>query len=257
MAVIVRERRRVGGDLRDVEVFMSTRPVGGGQRDQALRLDAELHARMATITDEVAAEGHLRLKGRPGVVRLWWEVGRRLRGFVETLEVGPEEDRQFVWRALYDHAPSLVPGTIGSRASRLQNSHFRYCYLLGAYDWPTVRDFGDWTSWVEVFDSERIRNDPRIADWLVARVTSPDSSWMTFRTDNRMAWFRPLAKAIRAALDHRDTLALDDGELWEELDDVATALMNEAAPTQSGRKGQLPQAGRRGVQTSAAKSRNA
>lgn len=257
MAVIVRETRPIGGEARTVDVYLSTRPVGDAQREQALKLDESLRKGMAQLTNEVRDEGYLGLKGRPGVVRLWWEVGWRLRRLVDPLDVGPEEDRQYVWRAIYDHAPDLVPGAIGSRAARLLNSHFRYCYLLGAFDWATVRDFGDWTSWVEVFDSERIRNDPRIADWLVARVTRPGPAWATFASENRMAWFRPLAKALRARFDHRDSGVLDVTELYAELDETASSVMTDRASTHSGLRGQRQQAGRRGTQTSAARSKKA
>ena len=196
------------------------RPVGPAQRQQAQALDEELGSRLAAVTRQVRDEGWLSLKRRPGVVRLWWEVGRKLQQIVPNLDVGPEEDQQFLWRAMYDHATELVPGKIGSRAERSYNSHFRYCYLLGRYDWETVRRFGDWTSWVEVFDSDRIRDDPRIADWIVARATGDDPVWSAYTDRSRMAWFRPLAKGIRGQFRNRDSTGLSAIELEVELDQV-------------------------------------
>lgn len=226
MAVIVRTTQRIGDQERDgIPTYLSTRPVGPAHRLQAQELDHELAVRMGEITNHVRQAGLLELKGRPKVVRLWWEVGRMLRSFVDDLDVGPEEDRQFVWRAMYDHAPDLVPGRISSRAERLQNSHFNYCYRLGRYEWGTVQSFGDWTSWVEVFDSDRIREDPRMADWLVDRVASADPVWKRYTDGNRMAWFRPLAKAIRARFSNRDSTGLTTTELYGELDEVFTSLV--------------------------------
>lgn len=243
MAVIIRQPRPIGDEVREVPVYLSTRPVGEAQREQARRLDDELSARMAKVTEEVRAGGWLELKGRPGVVRLWWEVGRRIGAFVHDVDVGPEQDRQFVWRAMYDHAPELVPGKIGARADRLLNSHFYYCYLLGRYDWARVQAFGDWTSWVEVFDSERIRRDPRIADWMTERATAGSPEWTAFMKGNRMGWFRPLAKAIRARFDNRDTTGLGAGELYGELDEVFASLIRRDPSTQPPSTGQIWQAG--------------
>ena len=184
---------------------------------------------MRKVESEVEEGGWLSLKGRPGVVRLWWEVGRRLRKFFDDLDVGPEDDRQFVWRAIYDHAGSLAPGPLGTRAERYANSHFNYCYRLGKYGWPLVRAVGDWTSWVEIFDSDRVRSDERMADWLVDRVGSDDPRWRSFTDRQQMAWFRPLLKAIRARFHNRDSTGLTQRELYEELDDIFDALSEDAA----------------------------
>lgn len=227
MAVIVRETRILAGrEHKDVAVFKSNRPVGAAERKQAERLDQELKRQMRSLVNEVRREGWLNLKGRPGVVRLWWEVGRRLRTFVDELDAGCEEDRLFIWEAMYNHAPELVPGKIGVRASRPLNSHFYYCYQLGRFEWPAVEAFGDWTSWVEFFDSERIRNDERIAEWLGERAANPPSTeWKSFMSGTRMDWFRPLAKAIRHAFARRDTCGLERDELYKELDDIFASVV--------------------------------
>jgi hypothetical protein len=71
----------------------------------------------------------------------------------------------------------------------------------------------------------------------------PSPDWAGFTTGKRMAWFRPLAKALRAAFNHRDTVVLNDAELYSELDAVAAAVMREAASAQPVRNGQDEQAG--------------
>lgn len=227
MAVIVREERVVGGQLRaGIPVYKSERYVGAAERAQADRLDADLRAGMARIAQELADRQLLSLKGRPGVVKLWWELGIRLRELVGRLDTGHEDDRKFLWRAIYDHAPSLVPGKLGSRADRLLNSHFYYCYQLAQFPWEIVSSFGDWTSWVEFLDSERIRNDERIAEWLGKRLGAPpNKAWAEFMTGNRMEWFRRLARMIRKEFDNRDSTGLPRTDLEDELDQLVERLL--------------------------------
>lgn len=220
MAVVIKETRILNGTPHDgVRVYKSHRPVGAEAQIRADALDQTLETMMRRVVQEVESEGLLGLKGRRGVVRLWWAVGSRLRQFVDSLEVSPSEDRLFLWRAMYDHAPELVPGKIGARAERPLNSHFYYCYQLGGFDWAAVKAFGDWTSWVEFFDSERIRSDPRIVDWFATRLGDPPSPrWAAFTAGGRADWFRTLTKSIRARFQRRDSRGLSDEELFGELD---------------------------------------
>jgi hypothetical protein len=221
MAVIIRERRTLGGVETDgVRVFKSERPVTAIAQEQAERLDGQLAAEMTTIQKDLRSSGLLDKRGKAGVLELWWELGRRLQ-FLDSLEVSPAEDRKYIWRALYDHGGELIPGDGRSRAERYENSHFRYCYLLGRFDWPFVRAAGDWTSWVEFFDSSRIRQDERIIGWLKARShDTPTAAWKEFTQGTRQAWFRLLAKAIRNRFKTRDSTVLSEVELNSELDDV-------------------------------------
>jgi hypothetical protein len=224
MAVIVRETRILGGEsVEGVETFKSTRLVTATAEKQARRLDDELRRRMAEITQALRHEGLLELKRRPGVLKLWWELGRRLR-FVDSLDVGPPEDLKFVWRAMYDHAPDLVPGPGRARYER-GDSHFLYCYWLGEFEWAFVSGAGDWTSWTEFFDSERIKADHRILEWLSHRSGSdatPD--WLRYIDASRQNWVRPLAKALRARFKSRDTTVLSTEELSGELDETFKGL---------------------------------
>lgn len=223
MAVLIRERETsVAGVEVVVERYRSTRPPGASAVAAANALDKELRENMRSIVREVDQEGWLRLRRRPGVVRLWWEVGRRIRMFVDDIHVDPPEDRVLLWRAMYDHAPELVPGELSARSTRGGSNLFLYCYYLGEYDWPTVKAFGDWTSWVEVFDSPVIASDPRIARWLIRGVASREGAWSALVSVNRADWFRPLAKRIRSLLRHRDSTVLSDDELRAELDGLLT-----------------------------------
>jgi hypothetical protein len=121
---------------------------------------------------------------------------------------------------------------LGSRSDRPFNSHFYYCYQLGSFSWPAVEAFGDWTSWVEFFDSERIRTDPRIADWLANRLAdTPSARWQQVKAEARADWFRALTKSIRATFKGRDTTGLSAAELESELDQAFEASVVARATT--------------------------
>lgn len=219
MAVVVRERRQLGGVWTDrVPVYKSDRMVTADAQRRADALDLVLARKAREIEGYLRAKGLLELKGRPGVLRLWYELGKRL-SFVDSLPVDPPEDRKYVWRALYDHMPDLVPGPGRGRADR-GDSHFKYCYLVSRLDWNSVAKAGDWTSWVEFLDSARIRDDERVLEWLSKRTTDATPDWIEFTASSRQSWVRPLAKALRQQLRGRDTSVLSTDELETELDSV-------------------------------------
>jgi hypothetical protein len=140
------------------------------------------------------------------------------------LPIEPPEDRKIIWRDLYDHAPDLVPGPGRSRSER-GDGHFLYCAMLGRLEWDFVKSAGDWTSWTEFFDSERIRDDHRVLEWLAARSglhRSPD--WDRYTDSARQNWVRPLAREIRGRFRSRDTTVLTEAELYAELDEVFQAV---------------------------------
>lgn len=230
MAVIVRETRVLGGvPTSGVKVYKSARPVTREAQEHAEKLDVLLAESMNGIEVEMRRKGLLDLRGRAGVLRLWWEVGRRL-SFVADVTVTPIEDRKYIWRALYDHAGELVPGPGRSRAERYENSHFKYCAQLASFPWEFVEAAGDWTSWVEFLDSASIRDDDRIIDWLRQRSTQPSAKWRRFMQGARQGWFRRLARGIRARFRKRQTRGvLDVKELFAELDDVFSEVAEEAA----------------------------
>ena len=146
------------------------------------------------------------------MLKLWYEVGKRL-GFIDEIRVEPEDDRKFIWRALYDHAGEFAPGTPKRRANeRLLNSHFYYCYQIGKLPWLFVESGGNWTAWVEFLDSERIRNDPRIIEWLGEKGKDVSGS--------KQNWLRPLTREIRRRFSSIDTTVLSEEELNSELLEV-------------------------------------
>lgn len=222
MAVIVREQRNIGGKEVEVKIYKSKHFVTQAEKKQAEKLDHFIEARMKEIVGEMKKEGLIELKGKKGVVKLWYEVGKRL-SFVMDRAVVPEDDREFIWQALSDHSGELNPGK--SRVDRSESNYFRYCYNLAQLEWDFVRLGGDWTSWVEFFDSKRIREDRRMIDWLISRSREkPSEKWIAFTKGSRQDWIRRLTKPIRHRFQNRATTELNDEELFCELDEIFNEL---------------------------------
>ena len=229
MAVIVREERRLGGvQVEQARVFRSVAPLTEESIAQAEEIDRTIVTKMGEIEHKMKENGLLGLKGQKGVIRLWYEVGKELE-FVDRFNIKPEEDRKFIWQAIYDHAGGLLPGPGRSRRNRLFNNYFRYCHDLALFDRDFVLETGDWTSWVELFDSERIRRDSRIVEWLRAKIGSHSREWREFTKGTRQMWFRKLVREIRGLFAKRDTLELNDEELHHELEVMVEQLLEESS----------------------------
>jgi hypothetical protein len=223
MPVIIREEITIGGKKILARVFKSEsqRPLTKQARLQAEELDQFIDEKMAEVENEISKMGLLELKNRPGVLKLWFEVGKRL-AFVEKTTLVSTQDRQFIWRALYDHArnlsPSLEPPT---RASGPRN-HFRYCCLLASKfpDYEYVEAVGDWRTWIDLFDSPTIQNDERIIDWIASKYSASNYS--------QPNWLRSLINAIRnefpAMAVSTDTTVLKNDELRSRLDRMYTRV---------------------------------
>lgn len=217
MAVIVREKRIMGGREVVVKIYKSKHLVTRADKEQAEKLDRFLQEEMKEIAREMKKSGLLGLKGKKGVLKLWYEIGKRLF-FIKDKTIVPEDDREFIWQALYDHAGDLHPGK--SRMNRPKTNYFRYCFLIAQFDWDFVK-MGDWTSWVEFFDSKRIREDRRIIEWLLSRSKEkPSPEWIEFTRGAKQDWIRKLTKPIRNCFKNRATTELTREELFSELDDI-------------------------------------
>lgn len=214
MAVIVRETRTIDGKPEKVKVFKTKRLLTGELRGQAEKLDGFLSKKLKGIENEMEENGLLNLKGKKGdVLKLWYEIGRRLEFVMDTSTV-TAEDREFVWRAIYDHAGTLAPGPITKRAERdPETSHFSYCYMLSKFPWEFVETAGDWTSWSEFFDRKETKNDRRIIEWLGKKARGSNFK-------SRQNWLRPLTKAIHKEFEKKDTTVFSDEKLFEILDKV-------------------------------------
>ncbi|GAI85933.1 unnamed protein product, partial [marine sediment metagenome] len=192
MAVIVREKRYIDGKEYLVKVYR-TQPgklVIAEEKKRAEELDHLLSNRVKQAEQELDSLGLLSLKNKRGrVLRLWYEVGRRL-SFVMDTSIVNEEDRENVWRALYDYTTLLTPGISTERVERgSTRNHFFYCYRLSTFPREFVEAAGDWSTWSELFDRKETNNDLRIIEWLAEKAQE-------FNIKSRRNWLRPLTKEI-------------------------------------------------------------
>jgi hypothetical protein len=222
MAVIIRETRMIDGKSEKVKVFKTKRLLTGELRGRAERLDEFLSKKVSEIEKEMKSTGFLKLKGKKGeVVKLWYEVGKRL-DFVTDTSVVAAEDREFVWRAIYDHAGKLAPGPLTERVRRdPETSHFSYCYKLSRFPCEFVEMAGDWTSWSEFFDRKETKNDSRIIEWLGKKAKESNIS-------GRQNWLRPLTKTIHKEFENRDTTVFSVEEMYERLDRIFREMRENA-----------------------------
>jgi hypothetical protein len=216
MAVIIREKKIIEGKEYAVKVY-KTRPgklVTEKEMKNAEQFDLFLSEKMREIEKKMKDAGFLVLKGKKGKVhRLWYEVGKQLE-FVMDTSIVAAEDREYVWRAIYEHIQELHSGTIPERVKRdPETSHFSYCYKLSRFPWKFVNMAGDWTSWSEFFDRSETKNDPRIIEWLGKKAKESNVS-------GRQNWLRPLTKAIHKEFENRDTSVFSLDELHERLDKI-------------------------------------
>lgn len=226
LVIIVREKRKIGGkDFPSIKVYKSDSSFTLLKKDRELaeKIDNIIGKNMRQIEQYLKNKGILSLKGKKGkVLKLWYELGKRL-SFIDTLDVS-QEDRKWVFRALYDHAGELAPGPIRERAEKNpKRNHFFYCYNLGKYGWDVVEAAGDWSSWSEFFESDVIIEEPRIIEWLVKK--SKDTKDIVSRRD----WLRPLTRAIRNEFGRGcDTSVFSDEEIVEKLNSAFNKAQEEA-----------------------------
>ncbi len=216
MAVIIREEREIGGTkFPNVKVYRSNSKIlTKGEREQADRLDEYLEDKMQTIARETRKRSLLKLKGKSGVLALWHFVGQEL-AFVDDPKIVPPEDREFIWRALWDHAGELAPGE-KERKSRKAGSardHWRYCYLVckksrGSLEY--AERAGNWRAWVEFIDRMETRNDERFLNWIEKKMESAPQK----------GWLRIITKGIHKSFNKLHTSFLTPEELEERLEKV-------------------------------------
>ena len=223
MPVIIRDEIIVGGKKLRAKIFKSEsqRPLTRDAKVQAEELDHYIASKMQEIEAEMDKLGLLDMKNRPGVLRLWYEVGKRL-SFVETTNLVSAQDRKYIWRALYDHAGRLSPGTSTPMRASGRNNHFRQCYLLAKKfpDFAYAESVGDWRTWSHFFDSPTIENDDRIVEWFASKHVSPED----LRGADYERWLERITNAIRnefpAVGAFTDTTVLSEPELRKRLEDV-------------------------------------
>lgn len=187
-------------------------------KKRADELDEFLNKKILQIEEQMAKSGLLKLKGKPGAVKLWYLVGVELRNLWDEVRRKfnlPDTLIGVFLKAVYDNSQKLKLGS--GRANRFKNSYFYYCYLIAGFPWNVVEDAGTWTEWVEFLDSKRIRDDNRIVEWFTDRKVMPLRNGKRF---TKKQWFRSITRKIRNELRDIDTTVLERDELYHTLDKI-------------------------------------
>ncbi|MCK4436814.1 hypothetical protein KAU86_02590 [bacterium] len=215
MAVIIRETRILGGkSVAGTKVYKSDRFVTKEMAHEADRLDIFLKDKMNEIRKKLHDMGLLdqNKKKREYILKLRYELGKRL-SFVDDPKVLHPDDKKYIWRALFDHAQDLAPGTPDERANnRPKTSFFAYCYKLAKVPWDIVESGGDWSSWQRFFDLA-IKRDERIFVWLGKQSDKLRSSF-------KKNWLKETTKSLTDQFHNRDTTVLSEAELEQELTNI-------------------------------------
>lgn len=212
MAVLIRETRVLDGqEFKDVRVFKSDKiPISKEGEDQALRLDEYLSDFFDDLRKEVRNKNLLQLKGKSGVLELWYYVGRRL-SFVDDTTIVHPADKKYIWRAIWHHANDLVPGESGTRAGTGRD-HFLYCYRLAKFDKDFVMNGGNWRNWQDFFDSPILSNEI-ILEWFSGKAPVMKKLGIS-------NWLRQFITLVRNAFQNIDMSFLTKKEILTKMDKV-------------------------------------
>jgi hypothetical protein len=141
--------------------------------EQAKALDEYLTRRIPEIEQELIDEGLLSQttpesisRQARGGVRLWHALGAKLRALCDQRGIVGRRERRWLW----DAVENIYSTPRIKRAKRGRTRvHFEYCYRLSRFPIEFAEQV-KWSEWVYFFDSRTVREDPRIDDWLFARV---------------------------------------------------------------------------------------
>jgi len=211
VAVIIRQSTSFEGKRHRVKAYRSVRPVTNEMKRQAEVLDEFLARRMPEIKGEMDKLGLLELRGKAGVLPLWYAVGQRL-AFVDDPTIVPPEDRaedRYIWEALWHHAGDLAPGREKKSAGTARD-HWRMCYRLPRHGrLERVQAVGTWRDWFELLESPFVNADSRILDWVGEKMKAAPKRVL-----------RSLTRTLRNRFKNRETRdVLTDDELWGEMEE--------------------------------------
>jgi len=175
---------------------------------QAEELDRFLQMKMDEIKNDLASRGLLDGQGN---LERWYYLGEHLL-FIDDAVVVPPEDRfqdQYIWEALWQHAPLGVrPGEPNSRTGT-KRDHFRECYMLSKIPYSTVKGVGSWSDWVNFLETPVVMDDLRIVQWVGRELQGVDRQGL-----------RDYTKRLREKFKNRVSTVLSNEELHKELKDI-------------------------------------
>lgn len=212
MAVLVRETRLLDGqEFKDLKVFKSDRmPISKEDEDKALQLDKYLSDFFSDLRKEVELKNLLQLRGKSGVLELWYYVGEQL-SFVDDPTIVEPADRKHVWKAMWYHAKDLAPGEMKTRAGTSRD-HFYYCYRLSKFEKDFVLNAGTWRNWQDFFDSPILSNEI-VLEWFANKT-------IEIKKLGIKNWLRQFIALVRNAFQDIDMSFLSKDEILSKMDKV-------------------------------------
>ena len=210
MAIIIREEVTLpNGKKTRVKTYISDiSPLPGNLRRKADENDEMIRTKIHEIERELDDLGLFKLKGRHGVIKLWYEFGSRL-GFIDDMNLSSSA-RQHIWHAIYDHTEKLYDKTEPT-PSRFWYYEISYSYRIGKFDWDFVKTAGTWRDWIDFLDSTALREDPRIIEWIAS---------LQKRESMRTDFLRILRRAISGKFRNTVTSELSEDVLYQALNEI-------------------------------------
>ena len=217
MAVIIREEKILDGKKFDsVKVYKSDKfPITSNDELIAERLDQYLSEFFLSLNEEVKKNGLIKLKGKNGVLELWYYVGKRL-SFIDDSNIVYPGDKKYIWNALWYFANDIAPGDAKFRAGTSRD-HFSYCYRIAKYDKHYALNAGTWSDWQDFFDSPILSNI-NILNWFEQRSTS-------IKKLGVKNWLRDVIKLIRNEFQNIDLDFLKKEEIFSKLDSILNTFL--------------------------------
>jgi len=211
----IKIRRKTGGSA----YISSNSDISVSDIKKAEKLDIFLTKEIKKMEQEISQEKLLELKGHPGAVKFWYQLGKRLSALLKKTELVSARDKKYLWRALYDKAPRLFSEENRIEPSERIERFISLALFISELPWEDVKNIS-WTQWVDMIADQRaIREDKRIANWLVSQIKKHSPS-------NKQNWTRKLVKAIYNRLGKKDTSVLSDKELNIELENIISLTKN-------------------------------
>lgn len=216
MAVIIEKNNQDGARLKAISF-----PPSAEERDLALELDALLQERIPEIEAELINMGLLPIEvpadeipSRGGNVALWWNLGQLFQPIVDNKRLVKPKERRFLWEAIRMYATRRI-----QRKDRGPSRvHWEYCYRVSKFPWEFVRRL-NWDDWVFFIDSKSLRQEPRVDDWIRARMKQ--------MAKLGRKELRTLARELNKKFKNKDTTVFTEMELYAIYDQVLERILNE------------------------------
>lgn len=220
MAILIRENRILDGqEFYDLKVFKSDKvPISRDEELKAIDLDEFLSKFFSELREEVQKKKLIDLKGKSGVLELWYFIGEKL-GFVDDPKKLEPTDKKYIWKAIWFHAKDLAPGEMKTRAGT-NRDHFLYCYKLAQYEKQFVLNAGNWRNWMDFFDSPILSNEI-VLEWFADKTKG-------IKELGIKNWLRDFITKVRNTFQNIDMSFLSKDEIINKMDKIFDSFVRNS-----------------------------